>query len=110
MAAKYQLFKANNGQFYFRLKAANGEIILSSEGYSTKAGASNGISSVKSNSPYDSNYLRQNSTDNRYYFVLRAANYETIGTSQMYSTTQAREVGVQSVKTNGPTAQIEDLT
>lgn len=110
MSAKYEVFKAVNGQFYFRLKAANGEIILGSEGYTTKAGALNGVASVRSNSPNDSNYLRQTSSDSKYYFVLRASNYETIGKSQMYSTTQAREVGIQSVKTNGPTAPIVDLT
>jgi len=110
MAAKYELFKATNGQFYFRLKAANGEIILASEGYVAKSGAVNGISSVKLNSPSDSNYLRKISTDNRYYFVLRAANYEIIGNSQMYSTAQGRDAGIQSVKTNAPTASIEDLT
>jgi uncharacterized protein YegP (UPF0339 family) len=109
MAAKYEVFKAVNGQFYFRLKAANGEIILGSEGYSTTAGALNGVASVRANSPNDSNYLRQTSTDSRYYFVLRATNYEPIGKSQMYSTAQAREVGIQSVKTNGPTAPIEHL-
>jgi len=41
---------------------------------------------------------------------LRAANYEPLGKSQLYPTTQAREVGIQSVKTIGPTAPIEDLT
>jgi uncharacterized protein YegP (UPF0339 family) len=110
MAAKYQVYKGNDGQFYFRLKAANGENILGSEGYSTKASALNGIASVRVNSPHDGNYLRQTSSDNRYYFVLRAANYEPLGKSQLYPTTQAREVGIQSVKTNGPTAPIEDLT
>jgi len=110
MAAKYEVFKAVNGQFYFRLKAGNGEIILGSEGYSTKAGALNGISSVKSNSPYDQNYSRHTSADYRYYFVLKAGNSQTIGTSQMYSTTQSRDTGIQAVKTNGPSAPIEDLT
>lgn len=110
MAAKYEVFKAVNGQFYFRLKAANGEIILGSEGYSAKSGALNGIVSVKSNSSSDSNYSRLTSSDYRYYFVLKAGNSQTIGTSQMYSTSQARDTGIQSVKTNGPTAPTEDLT
>ncbi len=110
MAAKYELYKASNGQFYFRLKAANGENILGSEGYSTKASATNGISSVKLNSPDDSNYTKQTSSDNRYYFVLKAASHQTIGTSQMYATAQARDAGIQSVKTNGASAETEDLT
>lgn len=48
---KFEIFKAANGQFYFRLKAGNGEVIAFSEGYVTKQGALNGIASVKANAP-----------------------------------------------------------
>ena len=51
MAGKFELYKDRSGEFRFRLKAANGEIIASSEGYSSKAGAQNGIESVKKNAP-----------------------------------------------------------
>ncbi len=50
MAGKFELYKSSNGQLRFRLKAGNSEIIASSEGYSSKAGAVNGIESVKTNS------------------------------------------------------------
>lgn len=110
MAAKFELYLGKDDQFYFRLKAANGENILGSEGYSAKANALSGIASVRINSALDTHYLREIGSDNRHYFVLRAANYEPIGKSQMYSTTQARDIGIQSVKTNGPTAPIEDLS
>lgn len=49
MAAKFELFTDKGGQFRFNLKAANGEIIASSEAYSSKASALNGIESVKKN-------------------------------------------------------------
>ena len=49
MAAKFELFKDKGGKFRFNLKAANGEIIASSEAYSSKASALNGIESVKKN-------------------------------------------------------------
>jgi uncharacterized protein YegP (UPF0339 family) len=48
---KFEIFKGNDGKYYFRLKAANGEIIAHSEGYSTKQGANDGIASVKKNAP-----------------------------------------------------------
>ncbi|MEM6785466.1 MAG: YegP family protein [Bacteroidota bacterium] len=51
MAAKFELFKGRDGQYYFRLKAVNGETIAVSEGYTTKASAKNGIASVKKNAP-----------------------------------------------------------
>ena len=51
MAAKFDVYKDSNGQFRFRLKAANGEIIATSEAYTAKSGCMNGIESVKNNAP-----------------------------------------------------------
>ena len=51
MAAKFELKKATNGEFYYALKAANGQSILGSEQYKAKASAENGIASVKKNAP-----------------------------------------------------------
>src|SRR5438105_5056950 len=56
MAAQFEIKKSKNGQFYFNLKAANGETVLTSEQYTSKAGAKNGIASVKSNAGKDSRY------------------------------------------------------
>jgi uncharacterized protein YegP (UPF0339 family) len=49
MAGKFELYKDKAGGFRFRLKAGNGEVIASSESYGTKAGALNGIESIKKN-------------------------------------------------------------
>lgn len=46
---KFELYADKSGEFRFRLKAKNGENILSSEGYKAKAGCLNGIESVKKN-------------------------------------------------------------
>lgn len=51
MAAKFVVKKTSNGQFRFNLKAGNGEVIATSESYTTKAAALKGIESVKSNAP-----------------------------------------------------------
>ncbi len=51
MAGKFELYTDKAGQFRWRLKAGNSEIIATSEGYSSKAGAKNGIESVKTNAP-----------------------------------------------------------
>jgi uncharacterized protein YegP (UPF0339 family) len=45
---KFQVFKGKDKQFYFRLKAANGEVICSGEGYTTKQSCLNGIEAVRS--------------------------------------------------------------
>jgi uncharacterized protein YegP (UPF0339 family) len=51
MAAKFELYTDKAGEYRFRLKAANGEVIAVSEGYASKASAKNGIDSVKTNAP-----------------------------------------------------------
>jgi uncharacterized protein YegP (UPF0339 family) len=51
MAGKFEIIKDKAGKYRFHLKAANGEIIASSEAYETKASAENGIESVQKNAP-----------------------------------------------------------
>lgn len=110
MAGWYDLSKSANGQFRFVLKAGNSEVILTSEQYTTKSAAKNGIASVQKNSPDDARYVRKVSTNNKPFFNLRAGNHEVIGTSQLYSSEEARDNGIASVKTNGPTETIKDHT
>jgi uncharacterized protein YegP (UPF0339 family) len=110
MAGKYEIKKSSNGQFFFNLKAGNGEIILTSEMYKAKSSAEGGIESVRKNAPTDSRYDRKTSTSGQPYFVLKAANGEPLGRSETYSSTSAMENGIESVKKNAPDAKIEDLT
>jgi uncharacterized protein YegP (UPF0339 family) len=49
MAGKFEIKKRQGGQYHFVLKAGNNEIIATSESYTTKAAAKNGIESVKAN-------------------------------------------------------------
>lgn len=44
---KFQIFKGKDDQFYFRLKAGNGEIICIGEGYRSKQACQNGIDAIK---------------------------------------------------------------
>ena len=48
---KFEIFKDSQGEFRWRLRAANGEVIASGEGYTSKAGCLNGIESVRENAP-----------------------------------------------------------
>ncbi|BCM93252.1 hypothetical protein IAD21_05141 [Abditibacteriota bacterium] len=110
MAAKYVLKKTANGQFKFDLHAGNGEPILASESYVAKQSAENGIASVQKNSPDEDQYERKTASNGQAYFVLKATNGQVIGTSEMYSSTQARDNGIESVKKNGPTTDVKDET
>jgi uncharacterized protein len=107
---KFQIFKSNNNaQYYFRLKAANGETVLGSEGYATNQSCRGGIASVKVNAPLDSRYERKDGV-NSYSFNLKAANGEIIGRSESYTSSAARENGIAAVKKDAPDAPIEDLS
>jgi hypothetical protein len=96
MSAKYILKKTSSGQFMFNLLAANGETVLTSESYTTKASAQDGIEAVRKNSPVEASYERKTATSGEPYFVLRSPNHEVIGTSEMYSSKAAREEGIAS--------------
>ena len=47
--AKFEVYKDSTGEFRFRLKASNGQVIATGESYKTKAGVLNGIASIKRN-------------------------------------------------------------
>jgi uncharacterized protein len=110
MAGKFEIKKAKNGEYYFHLKAGNGQIILTSEMYVQKASAKNGIESVKKHAPHDEHYERKPSKNGQHMFNLKAANHEVIGTSETYTTEEARNHGIESVKENAPRAEVEDET
>jgi hypothetical protein len=110
MAGKFQLKRSKNDQFMFHLKASNGQIILSSQFYKSKAGAQNGIKSVMKNAQDDNCFERKESKSSEPYFVLKAANKQVIGKSEMYSSVAAMEKGIASVKKNAPDAAIDDQT
>ncbi|GAB4521288.1 MAG: YegP family protein [Amphiplicatus sp.] len=110
MAGKFELYKDKAGEFRFRLKAANGQAILASEGYKAKSGAENGIESVKKNAADPARFEKKTSSSGKPYFVLKAANHEVIGTSEMYESDAACENGIKSVMNNAPGAAVEDQT
>ena len=107
----FNVFKSSkNQEWYWTLIARNHEPILQSEGYKSKQGALDGITSVRENAPLDERYQRKNAKDGQYYFNLTAGNGETIGRSEMYTTKAARDKGIESVKNEAPVATVKDLS
>ncbi len=102
MAGKFELKVAKNGKYHFNLKAGNGQIILSSEMYESKASAENGIASTQKNAPDNARYDRKKSGNGKSFFTLKAANGQVIGQSEMYESTSSMENGIESVKKNAP--------
>jgi uncharacterized protein len=110
MAGKFELKKSKNEKYFFNLLAGNGQIIMVSEMYESKASAQNGIASIKKNAGDDARYERKVGKDGSPYFVLKAGNHQVIGQSQMYASEKARDGGIDSCKTNAPAGVIDDLS
>ena len=106
----FLITKRKNDEFQFVLKAGNGQVILASEGYTTKAACLNGIESVKKNSQVDARFDKLESKNGKSYFNLKATNGQIIGNSELYESVASRDNGIESVKKNAPEAETkEDL-
>lgn len=110
MRGKFTLRKTNNGNFVFNLKASNGQVILTSQPYPDKRSALHGIESVRRNASDDRCVERLTSTDRKQYFIVKAANAQIIGKSEMYNARASMENGIASVARNASSAVLEDLT
>jgi len=109
--AKFEVYQSGkNNEFRFRLKADNGQIILSSEGYTTKAACINGIESVKKNSTDAKRITKSQTPTKMFRFALTAANSQIIGTSQNYKSESGRNKGVLSVSKNAAKAEIKEVS
>lgn len=107
---KFVITQRKDGEFQFNLKAGNGQIILTSQGYAAKASCINGIESVRTNSADDNRFDRLTSSSGKPYFTLKAGNGQVIGNSEMYESEASRENGIESVKKNAPDATVDDET
>jgi uncharacterized protein YegP (UPF0339 family) len=108
--AKFEIYQSGKTKDYrFRMKASNGQIILSSEGYKSKSACMNGIESVKKNAKDPKKYTKATTSKGAFRFALTAANKEVIGTSQNYKSSSGRNNGVKSVMKNATKAVVSEL-
>jgi len=111
MPGYFELKRSAKGDYMFNLKAGNHEIILTSETYSSRAAAENGIDSVRRNAAEDANFERKTAKHGSAFFTLKSpANGQVIGKSEMYSSGSSRDGGIASVMRNAKTAEIKDKT
>lgn len=116
---KFVISEAKNG-VKFNLKAGNGEIIATSEVYSSKAACENGIESVKKNAPVApvedqtvENYAQEKNPKFEVYkdkagefrFRLKAGNGQIIAVGEGYKAKASCLNGIESVKKNAPDAE-----
>ena len=110
MAGKFECYKDKAGEYRFRLKAGNGETILSSEGYKSKASCTNGIESVKKNCTNPDCFEMKETESGKFHFNLKSTNGQIIGTSQLYESAGGCDNGMSSVARTAPDAAIDDQT
>jgi uncharacterized protein YegP (UPF0339 family) len=107
--AKFELKKSKDNQFYFSLMADNGQSILKSEMYKTKAACLNGIESVKKNSTEDKRFDQKTAKNGKFHFNLKARNGQIIGTSEMYEAEAGCKNGIASVMKNAAGASTVEI-
>jgi uncharacterized protein YegP (UPF0339 family) len=95
---KIEIYVGEDSQLYFRVVASNGEKLLRSEAYETRAGAEKGVESVKKNGVEPKRYQLAQSEDGLWFFNLRATNGEIIGTSETYSSKSNAQRGMTTLQ------------
>jgi uncharacterized protein YegP (UPF0339 family) len=104
---KFEVSLNRSDEYFFKLKASNGETILVSEFYKNRQGCDNGIQSVRENSSLEENFDIRISKDKKRYFVLKAKNGEIIGKSENYNSLANTLNGIESVKRFGQTDDVK---
>jgi uncharacterized protein YegP (UPF0339 family) len=106
---KFEIKKDKSEKFRFNLKTSNGQVILTSEAYNTKAACENGVASVQKNCTSEKCYEIKKAKNGKPYFNLKSTNGQVIGSSQMYASTSTMSKGMASVKKNAPKATINEI-
>lgn len=107
---KFVISKRKDGDFQFNLLAGNGQVILTSEGYTSRSSCMDGIKSVVKNGPDEKRFESKVAKNGKYHFNLKATNGQVIGTSEMYESKAGCDNGIASVMKNVHEAGIEDKT
>src|SRR5690606_5269548 len=95
----FEVKQGEGGKYYFNLKADNGQVILSSQGYASKNGCLKGVESVRNNGSAAS-FEKKTAANGKFYFNLKASNAQVIGKSQQYADEKSRDKGIDSVIRN----------
>jgi uncharacterized protein YegP (UPF0339 family) len=96
--ARTEVLVGETGKFRFNVFAKNGQIILSSEQYTTEAAAFNGAFAVQTEGQNASAYTLKENVSGGFYFTVKAQNGEIVGTSQQYTTKAAAQSAMTSLQ------------
>jgi uncharacterized protein len=106
---KFEILAGKDSKIRFRLKAANGEIILAGRAYATKAEAIHGIASVMRYAALDLSYVRRESINGQFFFQIKSPSGRLLAWSEFYVSRQGRESGIEAVKRAVAYGRVMDL-
>lgn len=109
MAGKFEVYKDRAGKFRYRLKAGNGQIILTGEAYNSKSACLEGVDSVKKNSQKETAFEILEDKKGGFRFRLKAGNGEIIGQGEAYNAKSGCIKGIESVKKNAADSKIVEV-
>lgn len=101
--------KKSGDKYHFVLKASNGQVILSSQMYASKASAMNGIESIQKNCQNEDSFEMKTAKNGKFHWNIKATNGQIIGSSQMYSSESGAKNGIESVRKNAPGAEVKEV-
>lgn len=101
--------KKSGDKYHFVLKAGNGQVILSSQMYASKASAMNGIESIQKNCQNEDSFEMKTAKNGKFHWNIKATNGQIIGSSQMYSSESGAKNGIESVRKNAPGAEVKEV-
>lgn len=107
---QFEITKTKNGEFFFHLKASNGQTLMKSEKYMTKDSTKKGIESVRRNSADRSKFDVFEPKGGKPYFSLRAVNGRVVASSEPYANVADRDAALKTVYTTASKAKIVDLS
>ncbi len=110
MAGKFEIYKDKKSEFRFRLKSSNGQTVLTSEGYKSKASAQNGVRSVQENAGNADRFEKSTTPSGAFRFSMTAKNRQVIGQSQNYKSAASRDSGIEAIARAATGAKVEDQT
>jgi uncharacterized protein YegP (UPF0339 family) len=96
IGARFETLKGLDSKYYFHARAANGEIVLQSQAYTTSTSAKNGVASVQTNGQIASRYELRAAADGQWYFVLKAANGAVIARGETYASKSNAQRGIDT--------------
>lgn len=101
--------KKSGDQYHFVLKSTNGQIILSSQMYASKASAMNGIESIQKNCGLEDSFEMKTAKNGKIHWNIKSTNGQIIGSSQMYASESGAQNGIESVRKNAPEASVKEV-